>query len=642
MQQPSEAPGSGNTSSDEVFHLAQRWMSACTCANFWEEPGAKWYPRRLLDLNELRCVKGNKGRAKVRVVESSTFLQETRVIGTTTVYTNPNYRYVTLSHCWGKQQPLKLTSTNMARFMNSGIELRELPNTFRDALLFACRLEHVRFVWIDSLCIRQPRKGPEYEEKEELRDWVEQSREMDRVYRKAYLNVSATASVDGQGGLFRDRNPKQLQEDVIDVYYPNGTSKPTADDFTRCTVVNASAWKELVTQAPINRRGWVLQERLLAPRVLHFGHNQVAWECAEFDGAENFPTAFSTFQSTLSAVASYNRAKDFRVVAGRRSRDARLNGLLDPDSGMPDLYVFELWKKVVEDYSTTQLSVPSDVLMALAGIARHFQEHIFSPVTKPGYLAGMWSMHLESQLLWHVNENYTGKSFDNPSKRFPRRAPSFSWAAIETPYGITYGETTDFGIKQAAHTVIVGKSHDSACVRERTDAQLLFKVVDYSITLVDAQNSFGMIQGGQMLLQPRHLLGIDLIPLPEKRKIAYSWSLKPHPTQQARSRMVFDLNYFDAPVSDTDVFEKNAELYVMLGAYSERTTEANDRGLCCLLLKFEGTAMFAKAQSRAPSRHQGPYRSFKRFGLSKMPKGHAEMVLEALAGKDPNEVICLS
>jgi len=32
-----------------------------------------------------------------------------------------------------------------------------------------------------------------------------------------------------------------------------------------------------------NRRGWVLQGRLMAQRVLHFCHDQIAWECAEFE-----------------------------------------------------------------------------------------------------------------------------------------------------------------------------------------------------------------------------------------------------------------------------------------------------------------------------------------------------------------------
>ena len=33
--------------------------------------------------------------------------------------------------------------------------------------------------------------------------------------------------------------------------------------------------------SPLNGRGWVLQERLLAPRTLHFGREQLFWERRE-------------------------------------------------------------------------------------------------------------------------------------------------------------------------------------------------------------------------------------------------------------------------------------------------------------------------------------------------------------------------
>ncbi|KAF2831442.1 hypothetical protein CC86DRAFT_463330 [Ophiobolus disseminans] len=147
---PSRSGGSSSTSSDGVLHVAQRWINACRCADAWKEPGKKWYPRRLLDLEELRCTNGNKDRAKVRLVESSDLMREKTMLGSTPVYKHANYRYVTLSHCWGKPRegytPLTLTDLTMARFMNDGIELEEFPNTFRHALLFAHKLDQVRFL----------------------------------------------------------------------------------------------------------------------------------------------------------------------------------------------------------------------------------------------------------------------------------------------------------------------------------------------------------------------------------------------------------------------------------------------------------------------------------------------------------------
>lgn len=37
----------------------------------------------------------------------------------------------------------------------------------------------------------------------------------------------------------------------------------------------------------LSSRAWVMQERLLARRVLHFGKRQKAWECCEEDSAAN-------------------------------------------------------------------------------------------------------------------------------------------------------------------------------------------------------------------------------------------------------------------------------------------------------------------------------------------------------------------
>ena len=608
----------------------------------------------------------------MRLVESSEFFEATKMVGTTSVYEHPNYRYVTLSHCWGKPRegfdPLKLTSLTMARFMGEGIELRELSNTFRHALLFASKLDQVRFVWIDSLCIRQPLKGGAYDKEEQLRDWVEQSRFMDKVYRKAYLNISATASIDGDGGLFRDRTPEYIQDDVVDVYYPKADGRSAGYDTAKCTITSMSMWQELVDQAPINKRGWVLQERLLAPRVLHFCHDQVAWECAEFDDAEISGEALMT---DLSGLASLGRMKDLSLSAGIRSRDTRLAGLRDPDAGMQDLYVFELWKRVVEGYSRTELSYASDVFMALAGIARHFHRHLFSASTECHYVAGMWSRNLESQLLWHVNEEYQLTRFHNPAKRFTERAPSFSWAAVDTPYGITYADVSDYGlppdlntervsgdngmrlrndvrgwigVTSVKHPELSGTSMeflDSASEVSEPDAELFFKVLGYSITLIDAENPFGMIKQGQMLLQPRYLRHIELVQLPKESKISHCWCLKPHTGAEKRRRWEFSHNYFDAPDSDTDVFQEEAELFAMPAAYGERTLLPGDEHLYCLLLKLEGWTLFPKAHKSSRTEHRGMYRAFKRFGIAKLSNLMDGAAQDELKAQEVDEVICL-
>lgn len=63
-------------------------------------------------------------------------------------------RYVTLSHCWGQAQILRLTEDNIKDFFQEGFRLEELPLTFQDAMVFESRLG-IRYIWIDFLCIKQ-------------------------------------------------------------------------------------------------------------------------------------------------------------------------------------------------------------------------------------------------------------------------------------------------------------------------------------------------------------------------------------------------------------------------------------------------------------------------------------------------------
>jgi hypothetical protein len=46
---------------------------------------------------------------------------------------------------------------------------------------------------------------------------------------------------------------------------------------------------EKVVRSPLCRRVWVIQKRFLAPRNLHFGSNQLWWECRELCASEKYP-----------------------------------------------------------------------------------------------------------------------------------------------------------------------------------------------------------------------------------------------------------------------------------------------------------------------------------------------------------------
>jgi hypothetical protein len=99
--------------------------------------------------------------------------------------------FVSLSHCWGGAEILKLTTTNIS-VLKGDISFLQLPKTFQDAIQVV-RTLGIRYIWIDSLCIIQNSD----------QDWHKEASAMLKVYKHALFNIAATASTNSCGGLQR-------------------------------------------------------------------------------------------------------------------------------------------------------------------------------------------------------------------------------------------------------------------------------------------------------------------------------------------------------------------------------------------------------------------------------------------------------
>jgi hypothetical protein len=109
------------------------------------------------------------------------------------------------------------------------------------------------------------------------------STENSKVYSHAILNIAATGASDSSKGLFFSRRANtRMQEIRLDWSVKEKAS-------VRPTILDYEYWKHLVEDEPLIRRAWVVQERLLAQRVLHFGSNQLFWECSQKDASEDLP-----------------------------------------------------------------------------------------------------------------------------------------------------------------------------------------------------------------------------------------------------------------------------------------------------------------------------------------------------------------
>jgi hypothetical protein len=123
----------------------------------------------------------------------------------------------------------------------------------------------VRFLWIDSLCIIQPREGDQGQDS----DWDMESKKMEAVFSSAYCTISASSATDSTKGFLNPRSPRQY----VTVQDASGTLLyicQNSDDFRRD-----------VENGVLSKRGWVLQERALSRRTIHFTKNQTYWECGK-------------------------------------------------------------------------------------------------------------------------------------------------------------------------------------------------------------------------------------------------------------------------------------------------------------------------------------------------------------------------
>ncbi|KAI4274235.1 MAG: hypothetical protein L6R38_006156 [Xanthoria sp. 2 TBL-2021] len=304
--------------------------------------------------------------------------------------------YLTLSHRWGIASILKLEHSKIAD-LEKGFNITDLPRTFQDAVVVTKRLG-CKYIWIDSLCIIQ----------DSIEDWAYEAGMMSEVYTNALCSISATGNFSSDDGCFQERNASDVEGLVVNPRW-------TGLQSTIFRVIEYGLWDNLVTSAPLNKRAWVVQERLLAPCVLHFGRTQLAWECHELDACESYPAGLPLAQQNAQ---SKHKGLDPDV-------DGKELQSMGDSRSSPKLYTYHLWNKIITAYTAGELTVASDKLVAMSGLAKKLQASL-----QDEYLAGLWKGTLSSGLLWKVMDGKQANGL--PSTRAGKyRAPSWSWAALD-------------------------------------------------------------------------------------------------------------------------------------------------------------------------------------------------------------------
>ncbi|KAK1770191.1 heterokaryon incompatibility protein-domain-containing protein [Phialemonium atrogriseum] len=288
--------------------------------------------------------------------------------------------YACLSHCWGKLGPVKTTKASKLQFLQC-VPWDVLPRSFQEAISFAHML-NIRYLWIDSLCIIQD--DPDDVERE--------IRQMCRIYEGAVVTLAITKSHIPSEGCFSTLSPESAGYEM---------PVPATFDWSAAVVREVFDHAHAVSsyenpppgKAPLLSRGWVLQERILSRRVLHFTAEELAFECvtARCCECERDPHEMPGFKSTMSQAVETD------------DRDG--------------LYL--KWRALVERYTNLDLTFETDRLPAIAGLAEKFERRL-----NDRYFYGTWAGNLLESLNW--------LSFI-PIRRDRRpAAPSWSWAAASS------------------------------------------------------------------------------------------------------------------------------------------------------------------------------------------------------------------
>ncbi|KAI1761141.1 hypothetical protein GGR53DRAFT_522602 [Hypoxylon sp. FL1150] len=342
--------------SGDQFALFKRWIEVCDekhdgCRR--KNINVSTMPTRLIEVSD-----------RIRLIDSAA------------ISPSP---YVALSHCWGQVDD----NTKFCTFKHNIDQLRrsidpdDIPPLFKDAVSIVRGLGF-KYIWIDSLCIIQDDK----------QDWAHEAGRMEQVFSGAYVTIAASSAKSSNEGFLEPREPRscvQLSTQNSGRVYVC----PNIDNFHQDVELGA-----------LNRRGWVLQERVLSRRSIYFSSTQVYWECSDGVHCETLTRLHNSKSGFLGDA-------NFPESALKHYRDGR-------QVLVQDLY---------ERYSELAFTEPSDRSMAILGLQKRLKEAFKTKVA-----FGLLDTYFARGLLWKRRGMRMMKRID---WRDGRPVPSWSWLSKE-------------------------------------------------------------------------------------------------------------------------------------------------------------------------------------------------------------------
>lgn len=171
-------------------------------------------------------------------------------------------------------------------------------------------------------------------------------------------------------------------------------------DSSLIIILYSSEEPKLIFRSPPG--AWVVQERLLAERVVHFGRHQIMWECREKEACEIFPNGLPLDRDIKSHDAHSEDGHEQQTIG-------KFDGGLSWN-----------WHRAVLHYSGRELTKGADKEAVISGITTLTERKLNDTC-----VAGLWKRNLPFELIWSIDNN------EIASRPAEYRAPSWSWLSID-------------------------------------------------------------------------------------------------------------------------------------------------------------------------------------------------------------------
>ncbi|KAH7079528.1 heterokaryon incompatibility protein-domain-containing protein [Paraphoma chrysanthemicola] len=525
-----------------------------------------------------------------------------------------------------------------------------MPKTFQDAIEFTLKL-NIRYLWIDSFCIIQ----------DDLKDWEIESSKMADIYQQAVLTLAATASSGDTKGFFSEKSSAINHTEIL---LPGGRTSGIA------IRQRPRHWNKVTANDPVRfpllSRGWVLQERLLSPRILHFCASELVWECRE----ESICECGGLHQDLSPGAAFYILTEQYKGMKQQSEKTDTLTtprslwtrvksynlGSNDGDKGeqiapahartkSSPFGIRKTWltsapspgSRATPARSILPVDTPnvarSQALIAreeeVPGFVHHYhrlvQQYMSLKLTRPtdrlaalsgicarmqhyrgDFLAGLWWDSLCFDLMWYVDRHALWHL--NAIRRDEYFGPTWSWVTATSPIQYwqdvsNYKDTVEHFKEQLAHGLAEAQ-------RTYTTPLILNRArIGYKID-VPGKNKFGSVTAG--------MLTVEASCVPALLEISYAGKC----IQNKEEELAMD--YF--LLLWTDVSEDHAEVKIPFFADYRLEVDSqyrlfDDAELWLLLIHPQVSLVLSQAVQDGSAVYKDGEPLWQRIGIARLSEG---------------------